>query len=58
MQFLELSCTDKTYKQIAVEMILSPKTIDGYRESVFEKFGVKSRVGMVVYGIKHGIIKL
>lgn len=44
-QFLQLSCSDLTYKQIAKEMNLSERTIDGYRESVFEKLNVQSRVG-------------
>lgn len=56
--FLKLSCSQKTYKEIAAEMYLSPKTIDGYRESLFRKLGVRSRVGMVLYAIKHGICEL
>lgn len=53
--FLELACSQKTYKEIAAEMYLSPKTIDGYREALFKKLGVRSRVGLVLYAIKHGI---
>ena len=52
---LKLVCSEKTYKEIADEMYLSPKTIDGYRESLFKKTGVKSRVGLVMYAIKNGI---
>tara|TARA_R110002073_G_scaffold40547_5_gene115343 strand:+ start:497248 stop:497889 length:642 start_codon:yes stop_codon:yes gene_type:complete len=52
---LKLACTEKTYKEMAGEMYLSPKTIDGYRESLFKKTGAKSRVGLVMYAIKHGI---
>ena len=39
-------------------MFLSPKTIDGYRNSLFEKLGVKSRVGLALYAVKHGLFKL
>lgn len=35
--FLKLACSDLTYKQISVEMHLSERTIDGYREALFEK---------------------
>ena len=52
---LKYACTEKTYKEMASEMFLSPKTIDGYRESLFKKTGAKSRVGLVIYAIKHGI---
>ncbi len=58
MVFLKLACTEKTYKEIADQMHLSPKTIDGYRESLFEKLEVKSRVGLVLYAIKNNIYRL
>jgi DNA-binding NarL/FixJ family response regulator len=57
-RFLELCASDKTYKQIATEMYLSERTIEGYREAVFEKFHVQSRVGLVLEAIKKGVIKL
>jgi DNA-binding NarL/FixJ family response regulator len=55
IEFLKLVCTEKTYKEIAGEMFLSPKTIDGYRESLFEKLQIKSRVGLALYAIKNRI---
>jgi DNA-binding NarL/FixJ family response regulator len=55
IEFLKLVCTEKTYKEIASEMFLSPKTIDGYRETLFEKLQIKSRVGLAVYAIKNRI---
>lgn len=53
IEFLKQVCTEKTYKEIASEMFLSPKTIDGYREALFEKLRIKSRVGLAVYAIKN-----
>ena len=50
--FLQLACSDFTYKEIASKMFLSEKTIDGYRESLFQKLNVKSRVGMALEAIK------
>ena len=58
MQFIKLACSELTYKEIADKMFLSPKTIDGYRNSLFEKLTVKSRVGLVLYDVKYGIVKL
>ncbi|MBT1704490.1 response regulator transcription factor [Chryseosolibacter indicus] len=57
VEFLKLACTEMTYKEIAGAMCLSPKTIDGYRESLFEKLQIKSRVGLVIYAIKNKIYK-
>lgn len=51
--FIKLACSEMTYKEIADIMFLSPKTIDGYRDSVFTKLDVKSRVGLVLFALKH-----
>ena len=56
--FLKLVCTELTYKEIADKMYLSPRTIDGYRDDLFQKLNVKTRVGLVMYAIKNGIISL
>ncbi len=57
-QFLKFSCTELTYKEIADRMCLSPKTIDGYRNSLFIKLKVRNRVGLVTYAIKNKIYTL
>jgi len=56
--FIQLACSDMTYIDIANQMFLSPKTVDGYRNGLFEKLQVKSRVGLALYAVKHGYIKL
>ncbi len=56
--FLKLACSEKTYQEIAGEMFKSEKTVDGYRAEVFRKLNVASRVGMVMYAIKNGIVTL
>ncbi len=58
LEFLNLACSELTYKQVADEMNLSPKTIDGYRESLFNKLDVRSRVGMVLYAVKNNIVEV
>jgi len=58
LEFVKLACTEKTYKEIADQMNLSPKTIDGYRENVFVKIDVKNRIGLVLYAIKNKLITL
>ncbi|WP_268224184.1 response regulator transcription factor [Sinomicrobium oceani] len=58
VEFLKLACTERTYKEIAEDMFLSPKTIDGYREVLFEKLDVKSRIGLVLYAIKNKLIEI
>ena len=58
INFLKLACTELTYKEIADKMFLSPRTIDGYRDDLFQKLNLKTRVGLVMYAIKNGIINL
>ncbi|MBX2933426.1 MAG: response regulator transcription factor [Ferruginibacter sp.] len=55
-EFLKYTCTELTYKEIADKMFVSPRTIDGYRDALFEKLHVKTRVGLVMYAIKNGIV--
>ncbi|MXV14811.1 response regulator transcription factor [Hufsiella ginkgonis] len=57
-KFITLSCSELTYEQIADKMCLSPKTIDGYRYTLFNKFNVKNRVGLVLFAVKTGLFKL
>lgn len=58
IEFLKLAATEMTYKEIAAQMNLSPRTIDGYRDQLFEKLDIKSRVGLVMFAIKNGLIQL
>ncbi|TGV01447.1 response regulator transcription factor [Flavivirga rizhaonensis] len=58
IEFIIHTCSEMTYKEIAEKMFLSPKTIDGYRDNLFQKLNVKNRIGLVLYAIKNGIYKL
>jgi len=57
-EFLKLACSEKNYQQIANEMFVSERTVDGYRESLFKKFNVSNRVGLVIYAIKNQLVSL
>ncbi|MEO8768774.1 MAG: response regulator transcription factor [Ferruginibacter sp.] len=56
--FLKLTCTELTYKDISDKMFVSPRTVDGYRDNLFEKLKVKTRIGLVIYAIRNGIVDL
>jgi len=53
-EFLKYTITEKSYKEIAELMYCSPRTIESYRDNLFEKLGLKSRVGLAVYALKNG----
>ncbi|MGL5946943.1 MAG: response regulator transcription factor, partial [Sediminibacterium sp.] len=56
--FLRRTCSDKSLKEIAADMYLSPRTIDDYRDNLFEKLQVTSRTGLVLFAIRVGLVKL
>lgn len=58
LEFMKLVCTEWTYKEIADHMYLSPRTIDGYRDALFEKLNVKTRVGLAMYAVRNGIVNI
>lgn len=58
LEFIKLVCSELTYREIADKMFLSPKTIDGYRDNLFQKLNAKNRIGLVLYAIKNGIYKI
>ena len=56
LEFMKMVCTEWTYKEIADRMYLSPRTIDGYRDALFEKLNVRTRVGLAMYAVRNGIV--
>ena len=57
-EFLRWTCSELSYKEIAGKMFVSPRTVDDYRQSLFNKLDVHSRVGLVMYAIKNGIVEI
>jgi DNA-binding NarL/FixJ family response regulator len=53
-EFLKYTITEKSYKEIAELMYCSPRTVESYRDNLFEKLNLKTRVGLAVYAIKNG----
>jgi two-component system, NarL family, invasion response regulator UvrY len=58
INFLKLASSEMTYKEIAQQLFISPRTVDNYRDQLFEKLNIKSRVGLAMYAIRNGIVNL
>ena len=56
LEFLRLTTSDFTYRQIAAEMGVDYKTIENYRELLFIKLQVKSRIGLAYFAVKRGLV--
>lgn len=55
LHFLQLVCNQKeyTYDQMASIMNVSVKSIEAYRTALFEKYNIKSKVGLVLFSFKY-----
>ncbi|MFM1857272.1 MAG: hypothetical protein RLZ05_332 [Bacteroidota bacterium] len=56
IHFLKLACSDMTYKEVALRMKLNPRAVDAIRDQLFIKLDVKSRVGLAMIALRHGIV--
>jgi two-component system, NarL family, invasion response regulator UvrY len=57
-EFLKYCCTEMTYKEIGNAMIVSPRTAEGYGKVLCEKFGLKSRIGLVLFALKNNLVQI
>lgn len=55
LEFIKLACTEMNYKEIADIMCCSYKTVEGYRDSLYRKLGIKNRIGLVLFAIHHNL---
>lgn len=58
VEFLKLASSELTYKEVADKMNVSARTIDGYRDDLFHRLNIKSRVGLVLFAIRNKLIDL
>lgn len=57
-EFLQYACTELTYNEIGEKMFCSVRTVESYRNSLFEKLNVKTRVALALFAVKVGLYKL
>ena len=58
LEFLRFTPSDLTYKEIAIEMGVGIRTVDYYRERLFQRLQVKTRVGLALFAIRIGMVKV
>lgn len=57
IRILKLMCEEKTTKEIADIVDISPRTVEAIRDKLKTKTGAKSMAGLVMYAVKHGIVQ-
>ncbi len=55
---LQLLCQEYSNAEIADRLFLSVRTVEGYRTRLFEKIGARNIVGLVIYAVKKGLIRV
>ena len=55
---IRLICQQLSNKEIAYQLHLSIRTIEGYRDRILEKIGARNAAGIVVYAIKNNIYQV
>jgi DNA-binding NarL/FixJ family response regulator len=56
-QIIQLICRQFTAQEIGEQLFLSRRTVEGYRTKILEKMDVKNAAGVVVFALKHSLIK-
>ncbi len=57
MQVLKLMCDEKSTKEIADIVDISPRTVEAIRDRLKLKTGAKSTAGLILYAVKKGIVE-
>ena len=58
LEYIQEACTEKSNKEIAEALNVSPRTAENYMKILYEKTNVNSRVGLVLYALKKGLVHL
>lgn len=57
LEVLKLICEEKTAAEIGKELFLSPRSVEGIRQRLIEKVGVKNTAGLVMFAVKNRIVE-
>jgi len=56
LEVLKLICEEKTAIEIGKEIFLSPRSVEGIRQRLIEKVGVRNTAGLVMFAVKNGMV--
>lgn len=54
---LQLMCDEKSTKEIAEVVDLSPRTVEAMRDKLKVKTGAKNTAGLIMYAVKHKLLR-
>jgi two-component system, NarL family, invasion response regulator UvrY len=51
-------CSERTFREIAKEMNITPSALDNIRAALCIKLSIRTRVGLALYAVKNGVTSL
>ena len=57
LEVLQMICEEKTATEIGREIFLSPRSVEGIRQRLIEKVGVRNMAGLIMFAAKNGIVE-
>lgn len=57
-EILELICQQKTAQEIADKLFITKRTVEGHKNNLLSKIGVKNTAGLIIYAIKEKIVDI
>lgn len=60
LEIIRLACSPEelTYEEIAHRMGLKPSTVEAHRKHIFDRFGIKSKAGLVIFAYRWGVARV
>lgn len=57
-EVLRLLCQQKTAREIGELLFITQRTVEGHKNNLFSKTGVKNIAGLVIYAVQRGIVRI
>ena len=58
LEILRLICEEHTTAEIAKQLFISIRTVEGHRKNLMEKTGVRNTAGLVIFSVKNKLIEI
>lgn len=58
IEIIKLLCRQKTAKEIGETLFIAQRTVEGHKNNLFSKIGVRNVAGLIVYALQKNIVTL
>lgn len=58
VEIIKLLCRQKTAKEIGEKLFIAQRTVEGHKNNLFSKIGVRNVAGLIVFALQKNIVSL